>query len=168
MDIPQELFDIYNEFADDFISQNFGVPSKLTYPEKKIPCTNCSGNTMIGGRPSNFQSHGGPGPFNPKQNCSVCGGQGFSSSAATDNIKLRAYFTKKEWTKLGAVNVPEGGCVVIGFMSDLPKYKMANTITLCTDVQGINGWTYEKAGEAVPHGFKRNRYFMGVLGRSGK
>lgn len=168
MHLPQELFDIYNEFADDFISDNFGVTCTLSYPAKKTPCPDCAGNTMVGGRPSNFQQHGGPAPFNPRQNCSMCGGQGFYSVPNTEDIKMRAYFNKKEWAKLGIVNVPEGGCVVIGFMSDLPKYKMADHITVCSDIEAINGWTYEKAGEAVPHGFKRNRYFTGILGRIGK
>lgn len=166
--IPQGLFDIYNEFADDFIIDNFGVNCVLSYPAKKTACPNCDGNTMVGGRASNFQPHGGPAPFNNRQNCSVCGGQGFYSVPNTETIKLRCYFNKKEWAKLGVVNIPDNSVVVIGFMSDLPKFKMANEIVVCADVQAINTWAYIKSGEPIPHGFKKNRYFMGILSRMAK
>ena len=57
--------------------------------------------------------------------------------------------------------------MVIGYMTDLPKLEQADRILVNKDVQGMRRWMCERMGEARPHGFAQNRYFIQMLQRTG-
>ena len=172
--IPQAVFDKYNEFADDFINSNFGVRCNLIYPFKKIQCPNCVMSSFRGG--TNVYRTGGPLPFTFGP-CPLCAGEGFQREEATPEvIKLRVYYRPKDWVKVSfptlhgeqgdvPFQIPDGTIQVIGFMSDLPKVERADKIQVNIDQDGYKRWTYQRLGEALPHGFKQDRYFICFLKR---
>lgn len=165
INIPQSVFDKYNDAVDDMINSNFGVNCKLVYPPIRAQCTNCVFDS-IGRKSANKYAHGGPAPFNFGV-CPVCGGSGFKESESDTTIKMRVYYELKSFIKItGTVNIPDGAVQVIGFLSDVEKFKRANRIILNSDLEGVAGDVYERLSEPQPHGFKRNRYFICMLKRS--
>lgn len=165
MDIPQTVFDLYNQTADDFIDKNFGVNCILTYGTNKTKCPNCILNEMTGTSLNKYQA-GGPIPFDTGM-CPYCNGVGFIDEQATETIKLRVYFEKKYWIKLELpIHIKDGAIQTIGHIEDLPKCKMANKITVCSDIKNYNQYDFVLAGDPVPHGFKKNRYFIAYWNRT--
>lgn len=158
MDIPAEIFSTYREFADDFINSNFGVNCRIYHKPKRIVCS-CAGVT------NNRYAHGGPASkFN--RGCQYCGGDGFKEEQITENIKLRVYHERRNWIKVGNLdNLPDGVCQVIGFLTDLPAIKKCEYIVLNSAVENIQKQKYILYGEAHPHGFGRDRYFLAFMQR---
>lgn len=165
MEIPASVFNLYFETVDDFIDSNFGVNCILYYGTNKTICPNCIFNEATG-RSSDIYLIGGPVSFDTGI-CPYCNGAGFVESQATETIKLRVYFEKKYWVKLELpINLADGAVQTIGHMADLPKCKMADKIVLCSDIQDYNKYTYSLASEPVPHGFKKNKYFIAYWNRT--
>ena len=165
VNIPQEIFDLYNETVDDMINSNFGVNCKIVYPPEREQCNNCVYDS-IGRKSANRYAHGGPAPFNFGV-CPVCGGEGYKEVESSETIKLRVYYEMKSFIKLaGMVEIPDGSVQVIGFLSDQDKIRQSNRIILNSDMEGVAGNVYEKLSEPVPHGFRKNRYFICMLKRS--
>ncbi len=164
--IPASVFLKYKEVADDFIINNFGINCKLIYPPRRIPCVNCiSGNSLIGSTSTNRYKHGGPQPFS-FGNCPTCGGKGYKEDEQTDTIKLRVYFSVEEFTEVvDGLYTPNADAQVIGFIHDLPKFNRANEIICHSDLKNYTTWKFSRIREAVPHGFKKDRYFMAFLKR---
>ncbi len=164
--IPDSVFIKYKNFADDFISKNFGVNCKLIYPPRRIACVNCiTANSLVGSTSTNKYKHGGPQPFS-FGNCPTCGGAGFKEDEQTETIKMRVYFRAEEFIEIvPGVNTADSDAQVIGFIYDLPKYERANEIILNVDQANYQNWKFSRIGDAVPHGFKKDRYFMAFLKR---
>lgn len=166
VDIPDEVFDAYNEFADDFIQSNFGVTCRLIYPARRIICVNCVFDP-VGGKSSNKYKHGGPAPFHFGR-CPTCGGDGYKEQTNFKDIKLRIYHDPKNWIKVAdAVAVPDGSVQIIGMLSDLPEFNKADQIVVNQEQSQYHHWRFSHATEAFAHGFKRNRYFTAFLTRVG-
>lgn len=165
MELDDEIFSIYREFADDFISDNFGINCKIFYPPKIVDCPNCIFDSKTG-KSANIYQSGGPVPFSFGV-CPYCHGEGKrNDESAADTIKLRCYFDKKSWVKISSNVVVEDGAVqIIGFIYDLPKIKRAEYLLLNSDLSDYIEYKYCVDGELLPHGFKRNRYFIGYLKR---
>lgn len=163
--IPQAVFDQYNAVMDDFITDNFGVNCRLSYQALQVECPNCIVD-LIGHKSSNLYKSGGPQPFNDGMICPYCNGEGFRLDTPEEVVKVRVYWTKKEWLKLGDnVNIPDGSVQVIGFMTDMPKFKRANHCHILSDQIGANDYKFALSAEVFPWGFKKNRYFVGYLTR---
>lgn len=165
--IPNELWNKYYEMADLLIDdEHIGVNCTLVYPEKKIACNNCIFNTLPGGVSTNVYKNGGPMPFSYGP-CPLCGGTGYKSSEETDSIRLRVYWRHRDWLKVGqSINYVDGRVQVIGYLKDFANFRKANTIILVSDQTKYQKWTYAQAGNAFPHGFGKNRYFVAFLDRT--
>jgi hypothetical protein len=164
MIIPQEVFDIYNEFADDFINDNFGVLCTLYYPATSVAC-DCE-TDPIGQKIANRFQHGGPAPFTARH-CSFCGGSGYKESVPTDTVMLRVYDQPKNWIKIaGFANVADADVQIIGFLADVPKISSSDYIVLNTEQNVFGDFKYKLASVCLPHGFKKNRYFVALLKKS--
>lgn len=162
VNIPDNVFDQYNEFADDFINSNFGINCKLVYPATNV--TTASSPSFPGPSDNMWQS-GGMKPFNIGPSIHQ-GGSSFNSEAESDIIKLRVYFRAKDWVKIDIpINIPDGAIQVIGFMSDLPKFEKASIIIVNSDMTAYKEWVYSRLTDGLPHGFKRDRYFIAMLKR---
>lgn len=161
--IPSGIFSSYYEVCDEFLNNNFiGKSCTIVYPPKREDCV-CTLNPQGYGT-GNVFSHGGPAPkaFN---DCVYCGGNGYRETEVTETIRLRTYFNKKDWIKVGNLAVNDAECMVIGFMSDINKVKNAKHILLINE-QTTTEFRYILAGEPAPHGFGRSRYFTAFLKRA--
>lgn len=160
--LPDEIFQEYESIVDDFINDNFGVDCKLIYPARRILCSNCVFDP-IGQKSSNRYKHGGPAPFN-FGNCPMCGGAGLKEEEAEDTIKLRVYYSPKDWIKIADnISSDDADVQVIGFMSDMPKFNRANEIIVNSPQKNYETWKCVKSSKALPHGFKQRRYFICFL-----
>lgn len=163
--IPQEVFDIYNEFCDDFIDDNFGVNCTIYYPVQSVACSNCQ-TDPIGQKIANRFQHGGLGPFTARH-CSFCGGSGFKESVTTETIKLRIYDNPRHWIKISSfANVADADAQIIGHLYDAPKLNMADYIIINSDQSAYGDFKYKLASQCLPHGFKKNRYFIALIKKS--
>lgn len=157
--VPDEIFQKYRDVVDEFTNTTFGINCRLEYPPKEIACINCIYDVQ-NKKSTNKYKTGGPIPFSFGI-CPHCNGRGFKPEIQTDIIKLRVYWDKKSWLKVGIpLNIPDGMVQAIGFMSDLPKIKKSQKAVLNSDQEGHNSWAYKLSGEPIPHGFGRDRYVI--------
>lgn len=160
--VPAKAFEVFEDFVDDFIADDFGTNCKLYFPPKRVPC-NCSNtNTTPAGGSTNVFDHGGPAPFN-LGSCPLCGGDGYKEVAQTEIIKLRVYYRQRDFIKVANVNLQEGTIQVIGKNSDLPAFLRADEIEPDLQMEGFQSGRYVRSGPVYPHGFKRRRYFLCYL-----
>lgn len=157
MEIPENVFQLYEDLADDFIDSNFGINCKLYYPPKRVACS-CTTNPVSGGSSNKFFGSG-PAPFNFGQ-CALCGGDGYTEEIVSETIKFRVYYTPKDFIKIVNVEVPQGAIQIIGRQSDMPSFLRANEIEPNSDKAGFKSERYKRLGNCHPHGFKRRRYFV--------
>lgn len=158
-EIPQSVFDTYNEAVNAMIDTNFGIPCLLRYPATLIKCTNCNFNSMTG-KSSNIYNGTGPIPFTDGF-CPYCNGAGSTDNEHTELIKLRCYFTPKHWIKLGMdIKVPDGAIQTIGHIADLPKCRQCNFMTANSSQTALGDYRYRLWGEPVYHGFQNKNFFI--------
>ena len=160
--LPDGLIDKYYEVCDFFINNDIiGRACTLVYPPKREVCTNCT-LKPVGATSTNIYRHGGPMPFQ-FGNCPMCGGNGYKETETLGTIRLRIYWERANWIKIGgSVNIPDAEIMVIGFMADLPKLRQAIEILLAKD-QNEAVYKTTLVGQPTPHGFGRNKYFMAFL-----
>lgn len=157
INIPQSLFDTFNETIDYFIDDSFGVDCRLYFAKNRVDCTNCI-NT-------NSNIYGGFDSF-VNRNCHYCGGLGYKESEQTEDIKLRLYYDKKKWLRIiDPIDAPDGTVQVIGYLSDLPSLRAADYMVINTAQEDIIRQKYKTFGEFNTHGFKHDRYIVGYLQR---
>ena len=157
--IPSGLLDKHEWMADSLIDDVPGLICTLIYPDKQEECDNCSLDS-VSGRSNSVYKSGGPIPFSHFQICPRCNGEGHLTSPATLTIEARVYWETKSWIDIGIkVAKPDSSAMLIGYMSDLEKLERANKIL-------ISNHYYVREGEAVPHGFRRNRYFIQYVTRT--
>lgn len=167
INLPQSLFDIYNSVADTLLeNNNIGKTCVVYYPPLHEICLNCLTN-MDGSYSSNVYRHGGPAPFD-FGNCPLCGGNGYKEVESYEEIKLRLYWNRKDWLKFTTANsvvAADAEVMIIGYMTDLIKINNASYIKLIKE-QAYMDYKFVLAGDPYPHGFGKNRYFMGFLKRA--
>lgn len=161
--IPSYVYDVHEWVADSYLDGEIGSDCTLIYPDKYTECPNCIFNNQTK-RSSGVYKAGGPQSFS-NTICPVCFGIGRLQERVTAAIKLRVYFSAKEWKELG-INVadPDGIAVCIGYMDDLDKLEKATKILVINTLEKRK-FTYTREGEALPYGFRRDRYFIQKLKR---
>lgn len=164
--IPSGLQSLYQEYADSLlISDMTSSQCKLVYPGKREECPNCTFNSF-GGTSTNVYKSGGPQPFNFGV-CPLCGGAGYKEKETTENVRLRIYWSRRDWRKVGIdVQIPDAEVMTIGYLSDLPKCEQADEIVIPSGQSGYHNWSFELAGEPFPHGFGKDRYFVAFWKRT--
>lgn len=160
LSISQDVWDKYYEAADFFITE-FGENCTIYYPPLKVECVNCT-TGFFNSISKNVYKHGGPAPFN-FGNCPLCGGNGYAEQESTTDIRLRIYWTKKDWVKVSdAIIMPDAEVQIIGYLTDLTKLRRADYIKLVTVQKELES-KYVLTGECFFWGFKKDRYFVGYL-----
>ena len=157
--LPDSMWDKYYEACDFFLTDNhLSRECTIIYPPKRTPCNNCTVKP-VGASSTNVYRNGGPAPFSFGA-CPLCGGDGYSETEVTDTVRLRIYWNRSEWIKIGGnINIDDAEAMIIGFSSDLPKIMKATQILLVKD----STTTIHPAillGKPTPWGFGKNRYFM--------
>lgn len=155
--IPSGVFTKYNEFADAMIA-DFGVNCQLVYTEK-IEEISESIPRPKQRRSLNVQDRNDSSGFSR-------GTKKYKTVENTENIKLRVYWNKKDWIKIGDIDVPDGSIQTIGYLTDITKINKAKALIVNTDVDGYEEYRFEKTAESFPWGFKQNRYVVCFWSRS--
>jgi hypothetical protein len=164
LNIPSGMFNKYYEACDEFINNNFiGRSCTLVYPPINVACDhNLNPEGFTAG---NVYEHGGPAPFNFGI-CPDCGGSGYKQQSSTGTIRLRIYWSPKDWRRIaGNLVVPDAEAQVIGFTSDLANLQKAQYVLLIGEQLNIE-IRMQLAGEPFLHGFGKNRYFVAYLKRA--
>lgn len=161
--ISSDILDEADWVIDSFID-SLGRNCKIIYPSKIVECSNCIFDPYTG-TSSNLYKTGGLFNFTLGETCPVCGGLGTNNIECSTTIKLRVYWSSKDWVKVASapiVNIPGDVAQIIGYMSDLNKLINAEKIIIENDT-GLNLEMRSK-GQALPWGFQR-RYFVQFLER---
>lgn len=163
--VPQSVFDAYYATVDSFTNDDFGIACTVIYPAKKTVCPNCIYDSL-NKRSSGVYKAGGPISFTVGP-CPFCAALGYTSVQDTDSIKLRCYFNPKYWVKFPGVeiNAPNTMAQIYGHIIDLPKINRADYMRLATNELGYASYDFILAGEPRLHGFRKNKYFIAMLGR---
>lgn len=160
-----EIFAIYNEVADYMIDELFTTDCSIVYPPLEVECENCYFNTMPGVGATNRYRPGGPYPFEDGV-CPYCNGAGHRFTTTSQSIKIRAYYDLKTWVKFNQkLAYKAGSAVIIGYMTDVPKFQHMAYIQLDTNLSGYNNYRFELTCDPFPWGFKGDRYFTANIGR---
>ncbi len=155
INIPNSVFDLYRDGVDWLIdNENVGQTFTINYPPVPVANTNPI-SKPVGWRSNNVNQNGQVGEFIDQT--------ATTESVTTDTIRLRVYWSKKDWIKISNVVIPDADAMIIGYLSDLPKLRRAETVSIEKDQ---TTWTFKLSGEPFPHGFGHNRYFIGYLKRS--
>lgn len=169
--IAPSLLDEHEYLADSFIDSETGVDCIINYPPSDEECPNCLYDPDAN-RSANIYKSGGPYPFPVHTTCPYCGGVGKFSKPVTIPIRLRVYWGGMEvnaamrmFNNLKVGNVPIGLLFVIGYMEDLKNFDRGDFLLVnsSVDKQEIR---CKRASEAIPWGFRKNRYFAAMLERS--
>lgn len=160
--IPSGIFQTYFDACDELINNaNIGVDCELVYPPKRETCS-CQG--FYGQSGSSYRSGGIGTSFG---SCTLCDNKGFKEVSQTESIRLRCYWTKKEWRKIvPSIQFPDADVMIIGYLTDLSKLNNADEIRMISNLKtDYQIWKFSLAGECFPWGFGKSRYFVGYLKR---
>ncbi len=158
VDIPQEVFDLYNETVVDFIDSNFGVDCTIIYKPNRIQCINCEYNPLTKSSSGVYKS-GGPISFNGTI-CPYCDGAGYKLDSSTDTIKLRVYYNKKDFLRVGLpFAIKDGMIQTIGHITDMPKLLRSQEMIANSSVEGYSIYRYVLSGNITPWGLGPDKKF---------
>lgn len=170
--IESSLIDEHEWITDYFIDGELGCQCTLIYPPTFTECPNCIFDQQTNESSSIYKA-GGPMPFTNHTVCPWCGGVGKRTDNPTALIRLRVYWGGSEvnaavkmFKTMGVTNINDqtGIIFVIGYMADLQNFQKADLIRVVSNLD-IADYQYSKASEAVPWGFRHNRYFACMLSR---
>lgn len=157
--IPDDVFNDYYTICNELLTNTHTSSAcTIVYPPRRDVCPNCTVvKTAIGS--SNIYKQGGPYPFSQGL-CPYCSGQGYQEVAESESIRLRLYWNKKDWIRIGnKIQVPDAQLMTIGAIENMVKCQTSQYILIPSDQTGVNLYKFALAGEPFPHGFGKNTYF---------
>ncbi len=156
-----------HEWISDFLIDDQGKKCRLIYPQSLNPCPNCKIDPKTG-MSTGIYKVGGPISFSNHTTCPWCYGRGRKSIPNEESINLRVFFDPKTWANIGIrIENTNDTIQIIGYMSDLPKIERAQELVVDVQIRGIKEWRCQPHSEAIPWGFKQNRYFVQFWKRTG-
>jgi hypothetical protein len=143
--IPSQIFTIYETAADEMISV-FGTDCLIKYPSDPVAtATNVP----------EFKTSKSLRPFdnNPDQTF-IHDDEEIKGSESSEVIRMRVYWTPKDFVKVGGVLYPDVKIQTIGYYSDITKLKRC--VEIWPDVD--KGFCFVPAGDPIPWGLRKSRY----------
>jgi len=152
INIPQEVFDKYNE-GIDYTIEAFGVTCQLISINKIEVITPAPVDNNIPEKNS-INAHRIRGGDYERDHKII------KEVEVLTPVKLKVYADPKTWINVaGNIAVPDGTIQTVGYMSDLPKILEAKAMIVHDAIQGYKELRYQRMGEYTPTGFKLDRYF---------
>jgi hypothetical protein len=143
--IPSEVFKTYELFADAMIA-DFGTNCLLKYPATAV---NTAQNI-----PS-FKTSKSLRPYDADPTPTfIHDDDQVKASDDTEVVRLRVYWTPKDFQKVGGLMYPEATIQTIGYYSDIVK--LIKAVEICPDVD--KGFSFIHAGAPIPWGLRKSRY----------
>lgn len=172
--VSSEVLDEHEWVTDWFIDGELGSDCTIYYPPTDSECPNCLFDPTSG-QSANIYKTGGPIEFQNHTLCPWCGGTGRKEAVESDSIRLRVYWSAtgdftnaKEFNaslRAAGFDKGEGDAFVIGYFSDLPKFRRSNYILLYNSFSPEE-WKCHRSSEVKPWGFRKNRYFCCMIKRN--
>jgi hypothetical protein len=82
---------------------------------------------------------------------------GFKSEEVTEKIRVKIYWTEKEWSKIfGLTAVPVGHVVILSMLEDSNRMNISTEIRYTDKFD--NTYSFSRSGKVIPYGFQRDRY----------
>jgi hypothetical protein len=127
----------------------FGIECEIVYLKRKISYTPSVDENLLRFNTINSKRV----PVDPSSYES----EAYEEEEITENIRLKVYWTEKEWFKIfGLTAVPAGHVVILSFLEDAERMNIATAIRH-TDKFG-NVYTFSRSGQVIPYGFQKDRY----------
>lgn len=142
--IPSGVFTTYREFADAMIS-DFGINCTLYFETISTTETSVS--------PTKQKRRMSLDPVAPEFGR---GSQSYETTTTTSTVKLRVYWSRRDWVKVGNFDIPDLSIQTIGYMTDLESLKKADKMS----INNGENFEFELIGEPFPHGIKQDRYVI--------
>jgi hypothetical protein len=147
--IPSGVFTKYSEIADAMLATTgFGTTCQLIYVDK-IETISQSVPNVKHKKVMNLQRMGADSGFKR-------GASQFKTVETTENIVLRTYWSKKDFNKVGDIELPDGSVMCIGDYDDLQKIYKASFLSIESDKTNHKPWRFEKAAEPMVFGLNNN------------
>ena len=124
--IPQEVFDTYKAAVDAMITDNFGVECTLITVERvETIASNPATNNIPTRNSVNSHRKRGGGGYDR-------GEVTVTETETTSTIKMRCYWTSKDWVKLDNNSIvdPEAKVMTIGYLSDFPAIRRSKAVQM--------------------------------------
>jgi hypothetical protein len=84
----------------------------------------------------------------------------FLEEEFSEKIKVKLYWTPKEWKKvLGDLSIPDGSVVMLSKIEDSEKI---NSATMAAYNDGVNNYKFTKLSKGIPHGFDKDKYIYSI------
>lgn len=152
MNIPQAVFDKYNE-GIDYTIEAFGVVCQLVSMNKIEVIEPAPLNNNIPEKNS-INAHRVRGGDYERQNKII------KEVEVLTPIKLKVYYNPKSWINIaGNIQVPDGTIQTVGYISDLDIILRAKCLIAHESINQIQEMRYERLGSPSTFGFKQDRYF---------
>lgn len=145
--IPKEVFTIYETFADSMI-EDLGTTCLVKYPSAPVATAT---NVPL------FKTSKTLRPYDSSPDDTLIhDGEQIKADPVTDTLKLRVYWTPKEFVKVGGMLYPDAKVQTIGYYSDIEKIRQC--VELCPDPE--KGFSLVLVGTPIPWGMRKSRYFV--------
>jgi hypothetical protein len=154
-DIPQSVFDLYNEAADAMIDTNFGVICQMVSIDMvETIVSNPDTNNIP--ELNSINAHRKRGRDYDRGEVTV------TETEVLTEVKMRCYYDRRDWVKIAGSNVvaPDGELQTIGYMTDLPIIKRSKAMISHKGIKDYQEQRYTRVGDPIPWGFKKNRYVV--------
>ncbi len=153
--IPDEVFNTYNEAVDYMIDDAFGVICQMISIEQV--------ETIISNPETNNVPEVNSINAHRKRNKDYDRGEvTVTEKEVLTEVKLRCYYERRDWVKLKDSNVvvPDGDLQTIGYITDLPIIKRSKGMISHKGIKDYQEQRYTRVGDPIPWGFKKNRYVV--------
>lgn len=143
--IPSQVFATYELFADAMIS-DFGTNCLLKYPSVAV---NTATNVP------QFKTSKSLRPYDADPVPTLIhDDEQIKASEDNETVRMRVYWTPKDFVKMGGLAYPDASVQTIGYYSDIVKLKKA--IEMWPDPD--KGFCLVPVGVPIPWGLRKNRY----------
>lgn len=149
--IDQSVFDKYFEIIDSTIDDYFGVDCILVWVEKVEVIDNSFDNIPDGRSVNPHRRPKGPHKRNNKT---------FKEVEKTDKIKMKVYWSEKEWINPGGnIVIPDNSVQTVFKFDNLSKVQRAKEVIIHDAIDELKELRYQMAVDPFPVAFKKQRYW---------
>lgn len=146
--VPQSLFDKYDEFIDHFLD-DFGTDCLLQYSKQIMTTTTEIPDIK---QKKTFQLPAAEDGLRQ-------GSTNLKTVTTTEPIRLRVYWTEKDFKKISKLVLPAGSIATYGKIEDLPKVERADSLIIYSGTAPHHvEWKFSKAGESIIHGLTHKEF----------
>lgn len=152
-----ELITAWQSLADQSY-EIFGSDCDIIYLDKTVSVPQTPTSNIPPFNSINAKKKSAPNEYQYNSNI-------IKTEEVSERIRVKIYWTEKEWRKIfGSIVVPENHVVILSKLIDVAKLNKSIKMRF-VDVNG-NTYYFTRTNEAVPHGFQKDRYAYSIWSQS--